>query len=133
MSTPGDPSREIGGEEERRTGSSESEWRSRRDTLRNFFLSPPAEIISFLQQFAGVTSILFNLRSSEVTERSTIDARSFGLAWKLVCRRASIVALKSVSPSLCAATKTPSVPIGFRPRFSASCRPRRSSKSSAPA
>ena len=28
----------------------EVKWRSIRDNLRNFFLSPPAEMLSFLQQ-----------------------------------------------------------------------------------
>ena len=28
----------------------ESNWRAIRDNLRNFFLSPPAEMLSFLQQ-----------------------------------------------------------------------------------
>ena len=28
----------------------ESKWRTIRDNLRNFFLSPPAEMLSFLQQ-----------------------------------------------------------------------------------
>jgi len=30
-------------------------WRSRRDNLRNFFLSPPAEMLSFLQQLRGIS------------------------------------------------------------------------------
>jgi hypothetical protein len=28
----------------------ENKWRAIRDNLRNFFLSPPAEMLSFLQQ-----------------------------------------------------------------------------------
>jgi hypothetical protein len=33
----------------------ESKWRAIRDNLRNFFLSPPAEMLSFLQQFKSVS------------------------------------------------------------------------------
>jgi len=32
-----------------------NEWRAIRDNLRNFLLSPPAEMLSFLQQLKSVS------------------------------------------------------------------------------
>jgi hypothetical protein len=45
------PRRQINGSSDRTSSSDPCpEWRSIRDNLRNFFLSPPAEMLSFLQQ-----------------------------------------------------------------------------------